>query len=114
MKIEYGKLPESIRPGEAHLGLLVGDGEVLAIPRGARMMLIIDPTRADGIIPLVLSKVTKKFIEFFSVSSNPKNSRRVRFVAQWSGQHLSALKEDSQRAAEQLEETLPDDEGSGE
>lgn len=81
-------------PKQAHLAVVTeADGRAMAIPPGAVMYIIIDPTRPEKIIPLVLHKVTKKFIEFYAPTSDKTSTRKVRFVAQWSGDYKSPTKD---------------------
>jgi hypothetical protein len=46
-------------PDGPHLGLLTGPGTVIAIPVGATMMEIMDPTDSRGITPLLLVEVAR-------------------------------------------------------
>lgn len=52
-------------PAAAHLAVYTDNsGNVLAIPSGARMLLIEDPQRMDRIFPLILKRVNRKSIVF--------------------------------------------------
>ncbi len=75
-------------PDQPHLGLLTDNsGAAIAIPPGATMYLILDPSRADKVIPLVLFKVSLKKLEFLCACGNRKCSKRYVFVAQNKGFH---------------------------
>lgn len=51
-------------PKGAHLGLLMNDSTFTGIPVGATLAVITDPTRQDGIMPMILTKVTLKALHF--------------------------------------------------
>lgn len=72
---------------EPHLGLLIKDGTMVAIPKGATMALIMDPSRLDGITPMVLTKVALKSLTFRCACGNPKCSRVLKYTLSSSGQH---------------------------
>lgn len=70
-----------------HLGLLLRDGEMLAIPQGAHMAIITDPTRADGVTPLVLFKVSPKRLVFRCACGKERCTRVLTFAASQTGYH---------------------------
>lgn len=56
---------EGAAPGAPHLAVYTDEtGAVLAIPPGARMLLVEDPRRMDSIHPLVLKKVSRRALVF--------------------------------------------------
>lgn len=74
-------------PSEPHLGLQVKDGTITAIPKGATMAIIMDPTRVDGVIPLVLLKVTAKALYFRCACGRDGCSLRLTYRASRTGYH---------------------------
>ncbi len=58
-------------PDKPHLALRMPHGEALPIPVGATLIVVHDPTRANEVEYLILSKVTKKAWEF-KCACNPK------------------------------------------
>lgn len=77
-------------PKKAHLAIMHGDtGMWDGIPVGTKIAIIEDPTRSDGIIPLILVGVSKKHLDFLAYSSDGSSKRHVRFTANWSGEHTS-------------------------
>jgi tRNA A37 threonylcarbamoyladenosine synthetase subunit TsaC/SUA5/YrdC len=70
-------------PKEPHLALMFKEGEFVAIPVGAMMALVTDPTKADGVLPLVLAKVSKNALEFVIPAASDKHQKRVTFVAKY-------------------------------
>lgn len=90
MPIERSHL-EGEAPSEPHLLILVGaEGEVgmwTALPRGASITLVEDPSKADKIFPMVLYKVSRKALDFVCACGQTSCNRRIRFVANVSGWH---------------------------
>lgn len=74
-------------PKEPHLGLLIKEGQTVAIPPGATMFIIMDPSRAEMITPLVLARVSPKELTFHCACGDPKCNRIGRFRAVWTGWH---------------------------
>lgn len=63
MPIEKSALGGVEPPKVPHLALWdTENGGVLGIPVGSAMALIFDPAAQDGILPLILAKVTKRAI----------------------------------------------------
>lgn len=75
--------------GVPHLGLMMGDGSVMRIPRGATLLVIEDPTRLDKVLPLILTKVSMKAIDFTCACGNPDCTRKLRYRAERAGYHPS-------------------------
>lgn len=75
-------------PTKPHLTLLRNefDGHI-AIPPGASMCLVEDATRADGVFPLILAKVTRKKWYFICGCRQPTCNRRVEMPLYWKGFH---------------------------
>lgn len=73
-------------PKEPHLGLLAGEGSVIAIPRGATLVEIIDPSDSRAITPLVLVEV-KPGHWTFRCSCNAQCRMVYRFRATAEGSH---------------------------
>ncbi len=85
-------------PREPHLGILTGDdGRVTAIPIGATVYIILDPTKADHVIPLILAKVSRRELVFIAWSGDPNNQRTVRFKAKWDGVYRSTIRNADQK-----------------
>ena len=76
-------------PDTPCLGLLVnGDtGETIRIPPGATMFVITNPRRVDGVIPLLLAKVTEKALYFRCGCRRPNCTRVITYAASKRGQH---------------------------
>lgn len=56
---------QGIAPVQPHLALLTDEhGGVTAIPPGATIFIIEDPTKLDRIFPMILAKVTRRSIHF--------------------------------------------------
>lgn len=85
---------EVAAPREPHLALLIDDGTgpaMVALPIGSMLCIVTDPTKIDGIIPLVLAKVHKEHLDFFAYTRNKKSTRAVRFKADWQGKYKSVM-----------------------
>ena len=75
-------------PSEPHLGILTDEsGDVTAIPPGAILYLIENPAKYDGVIPLVLLKVSRKRLTMRCGCGKKGCSRQVKFEAKWTGTH---------------------------
>lgn len=77
-------------PKRPHLGLVIGEAaapETLAIPPGANMAIIIDPSKPDGVVPLVLIDVSIKSLVFRCGCGQADCTRVVTFKAKWTGFH---------------------------
>ena len=56
---------EGPAPGVPHLAVYTDtSGAVMAIPPGARMLIIEDPQKMDSVFPLVLKRVSRRAIVF--------------------------------------------------
>lgn len=53
---------------EGHLVFVDGEGGATALMPGSLMGIVTDPTKADGVLHLILSKVTRKKLVFVSFS----------------------------------------------
>lgn len=73
--------------GVPHLGVYMGDGTVMRIPRGAIIAIIEDPTRLDKVLPMVITKVTMKALDFKCACGNPDCTRKLRYRAERAGYH---------------------------
>lgn len=81
-------------PEQPHLGLLTGKGgETIAIPPGATMYLIMNPRHIDGVLPMILTKVTWKHLEFACACGQPHCTRRFSYRLQQSGHHPDKQKQ---------------------
>ena len=78
---------EGEAPKTAHLALMVGPTEALAIPPGAKLFIVTDPERADRIIPVYLAKVTRRELVFRCNCSNPKCTRVLKYQLKVEGFH---------------------------
>lgn len=76
-------------PDKPHLAVMTGNGTATAIPIGATMLVIEDPTRADKITPLILLKVSAKTIDFACACMRPGCTRKLRYRVERSGYHPS-------------------------
>lgn len=96
IKARLGGFDPSTTP---FLGVHQGVGKPgLILPIGTRIDLVWGPGQEGGIIPLVLSKIDRQFIDFWQFSMDLKSSRSVRFKAKWAGNFVSALKGSAQTA----------------
>lgn len=82
---------EADAPDEPHLLILTGmegtQGLWTALPPGANLTLVEDPSKMDKIFPMVLAKVSRKALDFVCACGQPNCNRRIRFVANVSGWH---------------------------
>lgn len=69
---------------EGHLIYVDGDGAATALVPGCLMGIVTDPTRHDGTLFLILTKVTKTKLQFVSFSKlqNGKEGERRHIVFQ--------------------------------
>lgn len=78
---------------EPHLALLTGRNQLLAIPPGACLTVMLDPdtTTPHGKIPLVLIKVDKSKWTFICgcprCMGNPRKARVFTLSGRWTGNH---------------------------
>ena len=79
-----GKTPEG-----PHLAVLRNSttGEALAIPQGAMMFLITDPTKPEGTIPMVLLHVSNKSLQFRCACGKPTCTRVLKYQLRVEGFH---------------------------
>lgn len=79
-------------PVGAHLAVLkdATTNDLIAIPKGAVMYIIEDPTDKDRIFPLVLMSVSLKRIVFGCTCRRPGCNVRYEFRASRTGNHVSA------------------------
>lgn len=78
-------------PKDPHLGILTDEsGEATAIPPGALMYIIENPAKPDGVIPLILMKVSRKRLTFKCGCNKPDCTRMVKFEGKWTGFHPSS------------------------
>lgn len=67
---------ETEAPRDPHFALLVGDGEAIAIPRGAHLLMVDDPTgKKHKPMPLLLHTVSFKKIVFVCGCGRPGCTR---------------------------------------
>lgn len=79
-------------PTGPHLALMTGDGRAIAIRPGAVILFIEDARKPP--MPMIFTKlVPKKYIEFTAYSTDPRNRRKVRYKADWSGIYRSTTKD---------------------
>ena len=77
-------------PRKPHLGLMAKDGSILAIPPGTMMVIVEDPSRVDGVMPLLLVEVSRNKLLFVPYTTTPgPNTRYVEFKANWKGKFVS-------------------------
>jgi len=71
------------------LGLLVNgeSGETIRIPKGATMFVITNPKHVDGVLPLILAKVTAKALYFVCGCRRAGCTRTITYAATRKGQH---------------------------
>ena len=79
-------------PTKPHLGVVTNatTNDVMAIPPGAVMYIIEDPTDKDRIFPLVLLSATVKRIVFGCACKRPGCNVRYEFRASRSGNHVNS------------------------
>lgn len=79
---------EGEAPKEPHLALITGVNEGMAIPVGAVICIVENPSKlAGGVIPLILERVSKTRLSFRCACGNKQCTRDVRFEAKWRGHH---------------------------
>lgn len=79
---------EGEAPKEAHLALITGADEGIAIPVGAVMCIVENAAKLDGgVVPLILERVSKTRLTFRCACGQKGCTRRVRFQAKWEGSH---------------------------
>ncbi len=86
------QIPNNTEPPKAaknvpHLGLLMSDSSVGAIPPGATVFYIEDPTRVDGVFPWVFVKATRKAWWFQCGCGKSGCTRTMKMTALYRGQH---------------------------
>lgn len=75
-------------PKGAHLAVVTGaDGSAMAIPVGALMYVVLDPTRPDRVWPMELVKVTEKGLRFRCPCRKPNCTRVLRYSLTAEGHH---------------------------
>lgn len=91
-------------PKVPHLGVLTDEsGELLAIPPGAIMYIIEDPTNIEKIFPMALLKVNRREIVFKCVCHDPNCSRTFKYkMVSAAGQHVSERQRTQARANAEL------------
>lgn len=67
-------------PKEPHMALLAKDLTAIAIPRGATLYIIEDPSRADKILPLVLKRAAMKRLDFYCACGREGCKDEYRYV----------------------------------
>jgi len=79
-------------PDKPHLAVTIDKdtGDLLAIPPGAVMHIITDPTKKDGVLPIVLLLVSPKRLVFGCACKSPSCNVRYEFRASRSGNHVNA------------------------
>lgn len=93
-------------PKEPHLAVLIDDGTgpaMVALQVGTMIAIVTDPTKVDGVIPLVLAKVTKEHVDFFAYTRNRASTRAVRFKADWQGKYKGLMNYHSGNSKEALD-----------
>lgn len=82
-KVEYGEKVEG-----PHLALVTSETmEAIAIPPGAMMLIVEDPTRADGVFPIVLLSVSRKHMKFQCGCGLVNCTRTAEMAIKWRGKH---------------------------
>jgi hypothetical protein len=86
--------PDVETPTEPHLGFVtdISKMEYTAVPPGALMAIITDPTKPDGILPLLLTKVSERKLSFKCACGQPKCSAEFEYVIKVSGHHPRFVK----------------------
>lgn len=85
MPFEPSKL-EGEAPKEPHLAVFMEDGWV-ALPKGARFLIVRDPKRVDRIIPVFLAKVDQKQLVFRCNCGQHNCTRVLRYQLKAEGHH---------------------------
>lgn len=85
-------MQEGKAPVGAHLAVLTGmDGELglwTALPPGSMFAVVLDPSDSQkGIIPLILKKVTRNYIDFQCCASPDCPKRIHRYRVRYEGKH---------------------------
>lgn len=62
-------------------------GLAIAVPVGARLDLVLDPTRPDGITPQFIAKLTRRQIIFRCACMRPECTRTLTYSLRVSGWH---------------------------
>jgi hypothetical protein len=70
-----------------HLALRMDQGAFLAVPPGAMLAIVENPERYDGVIPVILLKVSRKELVFRCGCGNGSCTRVGKFKAIWKGVH---------------------------
>jgi hypothetical protein len=70
-----------------HLVLMTGPEDAIAIPLGAKMFIVVDPDRADRIIPVFLANITRDALTFRCNCGQPKCTRVLSYKVRASGHH---------------------------
>lgn len=91
---------EGDAPSEPHLALYTDEsGLATAIPPGATLFLVEDPSRADKVFPMILLSVSKKALLFACACGDASCTRKYKFVNNVSGMH-APKKRNTAHAAE--------------
>lgn len=79
-------------PRDPHLALITDftTGLATPIPPGAVILQIMDPNRADGVTPLILTKVAIRGWTFRCACGDPNCTRVLKMQAKWEGFHKAA------------------------
>lgn len=79
---------EGEAPSEPHLALVVdANGDSIAIPPGAKLFIVENPEKPDGIVPVFLVKVSRKQLVVRCNCGRPKCTRVGKYKATWTGFH---------------------------
>jgi hypothetical protein len=79
-------------PEGAHLAVVTSaTGEALAVPVGATIFLVEDPTRPDKIIPMILTKVSTKTWRFLCGCGQRECNRVMEYRLTAKGHHPDRL-----------------------
>lgn len=71
-----------------HLAVVKDElGGALGIPVGATLLVVIDPTRPDGVTPWILAKVTNKKLTLLCACGNAECTRVLTYAASIKGSH---------------------------
>lgn len=74
-------------PKQPHLGVMVQGGECLALPPGAQMLIVEDPTDDHQITPVILVKVSLRQIVFRCACHKPNCTRVLKYQLRAEGIH---------------------------
>jgi hypothetical protein len=98
------KAMEGEAPAQAHLAIMTDEsGLWTAIPPGARMLIVEDPTRLDRIQPLILAKVTRTKLIFRCGCGEDTCTRIYVYAAAKAGWHRSRAQQDAAATAAELQ-----------